>query len=46
MRFNLWNEGECEECCVDVGSLLRWLGELNFDSDVVVDVKLEEDFEI
>lgn len=46
MRFNLWFEGALEESNVDVGALLRWLGNLRFDNDeVVVDVKLEEVFE-
>ncbi len=42
MRFNLWIDGECEEQYVDIGCLLRWIGDLNFDLDCVVDVKLEE----
>ncbi len=42
MRFNLWFEDECEERNVDVGSLLRWLGELLFDEDVVVDIMVKE----
>lgn len=42
MRFNLWFEDECEEKNVDVGALLRWLGELKFDVDAVVDITIEE----
>lgn len=40
MKFNLWFEGELEESNADVGALLRWLGDLRFDNDVVVDVRL------
>lgn len=42
MRFNLWYEAECEESNVDVGALLRWLGDLKFDYDVVVNITVEE----
>lgn len=40
MKFNLWFDGVFEEANVDVGALLRWLGDLRFDNDVVVDVRL------
>ncbi len=42
MKFNLWFDGECEERLVDVGALLRWLGELRYDYDVVCNIKVEE----
>lgn len=44
MRFNLWYEAECEESNVDVGALLRWLGDLKFENDVCVDIIIEEPF--
>lgn len=40
MKFNLWFQGNLEEANADVGLLLRWLGELRFDNDIVVDVSL------
>lgn len=42
MRFNLWYEAECEESDVDVGALLRWLGDLRFENDVLVNIIVEE----
>ena len=42
MRFNLWFEDECEETDVDIGALLRWLGDLNFDYHGLVDVTIKE----
>lgn len=42
MRFNLWYETECEESDVDVGALLRWLGDLKFENDVLVNIVVEE----
>lgn len=42
MRFNLWYEVKCEESDVDVGALLRWLGDLKFDNDVLVNIIVEE----
>ncbi len=42
MRFNLWFEGHLEEENADIGTLLRWIGELRFDEDFVVDVGLYE----
>lgn len=48
MRFNLWYDDECEERNVDVGALLRWLGELRFDlpDDVSVDIFIKEGEEL
>ncbi len=42
MTFNLWFDGRCEVANVDVGYLLRWLGELKFEEDVSVDVLIRE----
>ncbi len=42
MRFNLWYEDECEERNVDVGALMRWLGELLFEKELVVDIIVKE----
>lgn len=42
MRFNLWYENVCEERNADFGALLRWLGDLLFEKDLVADIIVKE----